>query len=385
MKKIGVLTQPLGHNYGGIMQAYALQRVLENIGYEAKVIDIRKQVSTTFLSFTFKEGVKFFLNFFLKGYLKKSFLMAPTKEDFDKIYVKNNNFINKYIKRTKRFEFIKSNLEIDVYKFDAFVVGSDQVWRPEYSLNMPNFFLDFLENISVVKKISYAASFGVDDLTFSEEESSNYSKLLKLFDKVSVREDSGVSICRDKFGVDAELVLDPTLLLNVQDYEKLIEEDKNGIIIPNSLMCYVLDENKDIDFLISKLSLELNLTPNIIYPKIRYNKLGKVDIENSIYPSVVTWLDGFRNAEFVITDSFHGMVFSILFNKQFLVIGNKDRGLSRFASLLKMLQLESRLIYSVENLDLNLIKNNINYKLVNDIIISERKKSFDFLNNALGL
>lgn len=384
MKKIGVLTQPLGHNYGGFLQAYALQTVLKRMGHDTKVVDIRKEESAQSWRFMLKQLVKRFLNVILIGFLKEPFLINPSKEDYDKIYRKNNHFLAKHVERTRRYDLIKSYLDLKEYHFDVFIVGSDQVWRPEYSVNMPNFFLDFLEGIQGVKRVSYAASFGVDDLSFSSENISSYSKLLKTFDAVSVRENSGVAICDEKFGVNATLVLDPTLLLNAYDYEKLIEEDERIVKLSNSLMCYVLDGSKEKDIIISKLSSELGLVPNIIHPKKEYDRLGQLDVEKSRYPSVTSWLSGFRDAEFVITDSFHGMVFSIMFNKQFLVIGNKDRGLSRFTSLLKILQLERRLICSLEDFDFSVVDDNIDYQLVSNIINAEREKSFDFLVGAVG-
>jgi len=145
-----------------------------------------------------------------------------------------------------------------------------------------------------------------------------------------------------------------------------------------------LDDAPEKKAIIDFLSTELNLVPNLIDMKIKYKNINKIDLEKSIFPTIGSWISGFRNSEFVVTDSFHGMVFSILFNKPFIVIGNIDRGISRFISLLKLLKLESRLIYSLKELTTDKINEPIDYFSVNEIMLKEKKKSFAFIEAAIS-
>jgi len=378
--KIGILTQPLVRNYGGILQAYALQIVLKRMGNEVLIIDMHYK-KNWFLE-SFKSTIKIILNSLGLKLNKKQFIINPNLKQFNEIYKNNGFFINKSINKTKRINHIKNYTDIAEYGFEAIIVGSDQVWRPEFSPNMPNYFLDFLKEIKGVKRISYAASFGVDYWKFNETETKTYSKLVQNFDAVSVREDSAIELCKKNMNVNATLVLDPTLLLSVDDYEKLIDKEECSVH-NNSLFCYVLDDAPDKKAIVEFLSMELNLIPNSIDMKLKYKSINKIDVDKSVYPSIGNWINGFKNSEYVVTDSFHGMVFSILFNKPFVVIGNVDRGMSRFTSLLKLLQLESRLVFSLDQLSTDKINEPIDYIAVNEIITKEKKKSMEFLAAAL--
>lgn len=379
--KIGILTQPLLSNYGGILQAYALQKTLKDQGHEAWVIDMHYK--NNWLWDYFKSTCKNVLNTLYFRNFDNHFKPYPNKKEFSEICKNNVLFICKYFDKTKRLNYINQYSAIAEYGFEGIVVGSDQVWRPEYSPAMSNYFLDFLFGNHNIKKISYAASFGVDYWKFNEKETSSFSKLLQDFDAVSVREDTAVVLCRENFNVDASLVLDPTLLLSIEDYEILIEKEVSTIPY-HTLFCYVLDDAPEKKAIIEFLRLELNLIPNSINMKIKYKSINKIDLNKSTYPSIGNWINGFKNAKYIVTDSFHGMVFSILFNKQFIVIGNIDRGISRFTSLLKMLKLESRLVFSLDQLTTDIINEPIDYIIVNEIIAKEKRKSLDFLAAALA-
>jgi len=172
-------------------------------------------------------------------------------------------------------------------------------------------------------------------------------------------------------------MLDPTMLLSKEDYIQLV----NNANMPNSngnLLCYVLDDNANIQELINKIAHEKKLMPFIANSQVNNTKLPN---KERIQPPVERWLRGFIDAEFVVTDSFHACIFSILFNKPFVVIGNKKRGYSRFESLLKLFGLEKRLIENVTQFDssmLNPISGDVYRKL--DIY---RNNSTEFLKEAL--
>ncbi|QSV13331.1 polysaccharide pyruvyl transferase family protein [Photobacterium ganghwense] len=286
-------------------------------------------------------------------------------------------FILENIQTTQKINHKDHLSFIKYYNFDAFVVGSDQVWRPAYNSSLSTFFLDFLdENDTDTKRISYAASFGVDHCNeYSQEEIIKYSRLLEKFDLVSVREDSAVNLCNDVFKVKAHHVIDPTLLLSQNDYQELINKDSLNLSEnEGDLMVYVLDKSESKKLIIDTISNRLSLSPFTVM----------AHSENDVFPPVTKWLKGFSDSKFVITDSFHGVAFSILFNKQFIAIGNKGRGLARFLSILKLFNLENRLIHSVEGLEKVDLSTQIDYKIVNEILDKERIKASKLINSSLN-
>ena len=232
--KIAILTQPLKSNYGGLLQAYALQKSLSKLGHDATT------VNRFFLPKTKLKVLENFIKRVLLVYIKgrkdiEVFPLQPSKKEQEIMATNTSAFIKNNIALTKT---ISSTVELEemIEEYDAFVVGSDQVWRPKYSPSIYNYFLDFIEkdNPKKVKKLSYAASFGVDSWEFTPEETSKCSSLIKNFDAVSVREDSGVALCKTYLGATATHVLDPTLLLSKEDYLKLIEKYKNRKLVFNN-------------------------------------------------------------------------------------------------------------------------------------------------------
>lgn len=366
-KKIAILTQPLGPNYGGIIQNYALQKVLIDNGY--KVETINRQMNK--ISFSLR--IKIFIYNLINGRKK----ILYNKENLAIIYKNMNDFILKYIFISDVINtdnMLKKHMDHNNY--DIFIVGSDQTWRPSYSPNIYNYFLDFLFNDKSSKKISYASSFGTDQWEFTEEEQERCKKLLKQFDAVSVREDSGVMLCKKYLNRnDATLVLDPTLLLEASDYDKIINATSKDV----GLYTYVLDDNSKKDEFINSISKKLGLQITKGKPKAQISKSESSDINDYIMPPLENWLQGFRDAKFVITDSFHGTVFSIINKKPFVSIINKGRGASRFQSLLSQLGIGDRVIDDVESFDNSLLNKDIDYVLVYERLEKLRHDSLKFL------
>lgn len=338
--KIGIITLPLHTNYGGILQAYALQTFLERMGHEVIVLSHKRKYSLTLwrmpLSYTKRIIKKYILG------RKETRILAEKhqQKEYPIISQHTQKFIDTYI-HTYNIESFKNLKSID---FDAFVVGSDQVWRPKYftslfKSNIDNAFLSFAREWDI-KRISYAASFGTEDWEYTVEDTELCGELLRLFDVVTVREESAVRLCKEKLGVEASHVLDPTMLLNKEDYIKLFDV-ANTSKSSGNLLTYILDDTSEKTDVINKISKEKGLIPFRVNSK---TKSPHASVEERIQPPVETWLRGFYDAEFVVTDSFHACVFSIIFGKPFVVIGNKDRGMARFESLLKMFSLEDCLI-----------------------------------------
>lgn len=375
--KIGILTLPLHTNYGGILQAFALQRTLHRLGHETILVNLPLPQPGK------KErGKEFFKRLVKKCLLFKSVPLRawPTLKEREIISQYITPFIRENLKVLEcpdKNNLLKLTLEEGL---EGYVVGSDQVWRPAYSASVSSFFLDFLEDFKL-KKISYAASFGVDTWPFTDWEREKFGKLLNNFTAVSVREDSAVSLCKTYWNINAHLVLDPTLLLDPEDYVAVC--DVKGEPEERKLMVYILDKSQEKKNVIHKISQVTGLPLHEVTAKEKFWNAGSKGIDKCIVPSISEWIAGFRNAGFVVTDSFHGMVFSILFKKTFICIGNKKRGITRFTSLLKLLKLEDRLIYSPADIDENKIKEPINYERVDLIRQQERAKSLLFISEAL--
>lgn len=365
--KIGILTQPLYTNYGGLLQAYALQTVLKRMGHEVWTEDRR----------TFPLSLKYFLKCIIGPFIGRYY---PTKKQYSIISQHTRRFVEENIRVTD--PVVTNTKEIfRKYQIDAYIVGSDQVWRPRYSPCITNYFLDFTKD-SIVKRIAYSASFGVEEWEFTPEQTQVCSTLLKRFDAVSVREDSGILLCKKYLDVDAVCLVDPTMLLEKDDYIQLVEKDSTQ---PSSgkLLVYVLDQTEEKQRIIRKVSENLSVEPFFVGVKKQFEKVGMKKINECIYPPVTAWLQGFMEADYVLTDSFHGTVFALIFNKSFIVIGNEIRGMGRFTSLLRLFNLENRIVTSCEEVNADLINRRIDFMKVNEIQKIERKKAFAFLYNSL--
>lgn len=208
---------------------------------------------------------------------------------------------------------------IEQYKLETLIVGSDQVWRPMYNDCLYDMFLQFAENFKG-KKIAYAASFGVDNWEFTDEQTKICSSLIKQFDAISVRESSGKSLCKKYWVIDAVNVLDPTLLVNKDDYIKICADIP--VVKERYLAAYILDSSDRVNEIIAEEADKRGLIVR------RYSADAKAEL------TVEEWISIFRDASFVVTDSFHGTVFSILFEKPFRCVANRDRGNARFEDLL---------------------------------------------------
>lgn len=357
--KIGILTQPLHSNYGGILQNYALQKVLVKLGHTPVTIDLTKNVSKIQYLLSVSKTIVFKIFGKKRPFIKYKSLYKRN-DSFD-------SFVNKNINLTAPVSKLLNSVIIQ-NKLDGIVVGSDQVWRPMYNVGRLNaMYLDFAEAIDI-KRVAYAASFGVDYWEYDEKQTEVCRGLARRFNKISVREQSAVQLCNDFLGVHATQVLDPTLLLDCSDYEKLCAD------VPkchnNFIFAYILDLNEEKRNLIASFEKFLGM-PARIY---------SADTNASLTPE--EWISMFRDASFVITDSFHGTCFSIIFERNFFSIGNKHRGATRFMSLLKTFNLNERLIDVTED---NSYLNNlpIDWETVTDIRTKKAIDSMTFLNDSL--
>ncbi|MUP39636.1 polysaccharide pyruvyl transferase family protein [Labilibaculum euxinus] len=352
--RVGVLTLPYDANYGWILQHYALLNSLNECGYNP--ISIQRKWN--------KQD-------------NRSMIYHIKKWVYYNILTKNiySFYKNNITPKTEIYDTQESIKGLSKYKLDAVVVGSDQVWRTEFTSGVgDNYFLDFIDS-KHTSKIAYAASFGIDEWKEGVEKTEKIKSLLEDFTYISVRENTGIDLCKNHFNLEVESVIDPTLLLDKDQYNKLLVGTTECFKKP-TLVTYILDYNKDKSDVVKQVSNKLNLKVFDLYPK-------KKRICN-YYKSVKTWLRAYRDSDFVVTDSFHGTVFSIIYNKPFITIANKERGLTRFTSLLNIVGLSSRLIFTLEDiLDNNLITEEIDYSKVNSIVKKQQEKSLSLFHKYI--
>lgn len=369
--KIGVLTLPIRTNYGGILQAYALVTVIKSLGNE--VFLIQERVKLPF----YKAPFVYLKRFLFKYVFRKN-------NAIDVFHERTEMHLNRVVGQ-HTIEFINRNLTCVDLSFikennndiDAIVVGSDQIWRPRYAPSIFNSFLSFAKNWRV-KRVAYAPSFGTDEWEYNLWQEYYCKLLVRKFDALSVREQTGVELCNLHFGVSAKLVLDPTMLLTTEYYESLIREqglEKSD----GDLFVYVLDRNDETLKIEQEICSRLEL-------KSFYSSTDSrnANISERVATKVEAWLKSFYDAEFILTDSFHACVFSILFNKPFMVYGNRKRGLARFHSLLSMFHLTDRLV-SIETSNFEtVILAPIDWIKVNKILQEQRESSLMFLRESLS-
>lgn len=355
--KIGIVTQPLYNNYGGLLQNFALQQVLKRLGHEVKTIDFVGRTSfTRYLLSTCKQLLISVLKCRrpqIRPYVAISTFRNSIMTDFVNNHIDTTRIVHSYTKKI-----------INEEHFDAVITGSDQVWRPIYNSYIEDMFLKFVPNS--IKKIAYAASFGVDTWEYNAKLTETCAKYAKRLDAISVREATGVELCKTYLGVNAQHVLDPTILAGAEAYKPLLKEKTEE---QDYLFAYILDITPEKQAYVENMAKSKGLKAII------------KSADKNATLSVEDWLSMIANSSMVITDSFHGTVFSILFHREFYSIVNTARGGTRFASLLSPLGLEHRMgdVYQFQSLELS----PVDWKQVDHILDKQRKDSMNFLANAL--
>lgn len=374
---IAILTQPLGKNYGGIMQAYALQKTLRDYGFYPVTINYNyKKPGFIYLG----ARTLYRLKKKISG-TRKSPINIESKYNY--LTKGNQEFIHQYITLSEYIDTTKKlKIHFNKNNYNAVIVGSDQTWRPKYSPNIYNFYLEFIKKNKKIKRFAYSSSFGVDSWEYSDKETTKCSKLAKKFNAISVREQSGIELCKNHLGVDAIFTLDPVLLLNKIDYLSLIGERYNNGSA-KGVFTYFLDKTAAKASLSKQAASDLNTFTFNTQARYSFGNPNGESLEDYKMPSVLDWLASFANAEFILTDSFHGMLFSIIFEKPFIVVGNKKRGLARFSSLLSELGLIDRLITSnINEIDFSLlVQHEINWNIVRDKLKVHKEFSINYLKS----
>lgn len=364
--RVAIITLHKVFNYGSILQTYATQKTFEKLGHEVEVIDYiteqrtNKKLLTSVPSFI-KDSI----------FHRYTYLGLKSISVFIKKY-RFGKFMDRHINLTKDKYISCNDLSKNVPEADVYVTGSDQVWNSKYNQGIDRgFFLEFTPEHK--KRISFAASFGKEQL--AKEEIEETKKLIHRYDAISVREDSGIEILKDMGYEKGTCVVDPTLILSKEEWLKLsskrIVKDKYLLLFllyneDNGATEYAKKIAKEKGLKIVKLSWELR-KPKDIHYLMTHRK-------------VEDFLSLINNADFIVTNSFHGLAFSINLNKEFIVVQRTEFN-SRIESLLRLTELEERLVKNEFRIEV--LENIIKYEKVNEILDYERKRAVTYIESSI--
>lgn len=355
MKKIGLVTIIDNNNYGNRLQNYAVQTIIEKMNF--KVITLKNKEC-------YNDKKKFILRAIKSGIKRKKYVSKERKDCFRK-------FNDSYIKFSKNNVTAFSNIS---NKYDYFIVGSDQVWNPNFGRLRD---VDLLKFANPNQRIAFSASFGVSKI--NKEDEDKVTKSLKMFKNISVREDTGKEIVnRLTDRKDIEVLIDPTMLLTTEEWNKIAEKPRQFELLKNKkyILNYFLGElSKKRKEEIQRIAKENDC--EII------NILSKEDPFYNTGPSEFVYLE--KNAFLVCTDSFHSSIFAILYDRPFIVFEREGNGKginSRIETLLSKFQLSNR-----KYNDKSITNENLNHDYIEAyrILEKEREKSINFLRKSLEI
>lgn len=333
-----ILTLPLYSNYGGILQAYALSTYLKQQGASPVLLNRRIQPDSKL------KRLARFLLMRIPGQNIRNIRQQARKA------VQLEPFVQRYIPLTPP---LHSSASLAHYcqqnRIATLITGSDQVWRYQYTgRHWQDYFLGFIRTAGSkpkslsLKKVAYGASFGTSEWQGGELD--QVSALLQEFTAISVREVSGIQECQEKFAESrVQAVLDPTLLLTADHYRALSQrmpgraESEDGTI----LATYLLDLKREGNELAAACSAYRHCSEQVALAE---------PVSSGQHYTIENWLYYIDQADFIVTDSFHGMVFAVIFQRPFVVLSNSERGKARFTSFLQCIGLEDRLIESPEQI-----------------------------------
>ena len=338
--KIGILTLPLHFNYGGILQAWALQTVLQRLGHDVEVFGIKPQNGRAWYlmplvwgSRIIRKCVGRFDSDIFSEYWQR-------KEERHK-YKRVHSFTNKNI----NLRIIDSLGSVNGNLYDGIVVGSDQIWREVYirylwQCESPELaFLYHLQENDLLK-FAYGASFGIDKWTFNQASTQNIRQALSGFKAISVRETSAIGLLKENVGVDSTQVCDPTMLIPAEDYIRQLNIDGG---LNRGIVSYILDPSELSKALIEKIGCVAN------------DSISEINVPDAagIYPSVERWVEMIATSKMVVTDSFHGCIFSLIFRKPLVFIENSSRGNARFQSLIETFGISDNIVREIKDFDVS--------------------------------
>jgi hypothetical protein len=371
MKKIGIITFHSSHNCGSIMQAYAMQKIVEKMGYKPEIIDYSNEGQRNLYAVKQK-------NTNIKKIIKNAVLIPFRK----RLYTNFNDYEeykNEHLYLSKRKYTEKKQLANIENQYDAFISGSDQIWNVTCADFDDSYLLDFVKE---KKKIAYAPSFGAKNITKYSNDISKHKALLEQYSAISSREKNGKKWLEELLGINIPVVLDPTLLINCDDYNDIIEDSG---VQGEYIFYYCPSFIKVADEFVKEISKKYKL------PVITWGAKGyithcefKNNFKITYHQNPGIYLDLIKNAKLVVTTSFHGTVFSTVFNKNFWVV--KNGGMlgddDRVKTLLEQLNYQNRLI-DPNNYNIEKIFEDVDYTDYKKNLEKARENSMQFLKEAL--
>lgn len=365
--KIAIITLHRAENYGSVLQAFALQKKIEEFGHDVCILDYHPE------RYTNRGKLKRLKN--QKNKLDNPLLLFVARILIYPSYLRKNKVFENFIKnhlRISTFKFATNEQakEIDLHDFDAFCTGSDQVWNSHWNEGIEKaLFLDFVPQNKLV--FSYAASIGRSELP--QDEIDITIKLLSKYEHLSVREDTGVEILHKLGRTDAVQVLDPTLLMTKTEWDVYADDRYEN---KQYILTYNLHHDQEID----RYALALSSKYGIPIWNISYNWHDIVRKGHLCWcPSVEKFLGLIKHARFIIADSFHATAFSIIFERQFVTI-TPEVASSRISSILSLLGIGERNLSKFT--DTSIIESQIDYQLVKQRLEKARQTSMRYLQKA---
>lgn len=365
MKRVGILTFHRASNYGAALQAYALRTTISSLGYDCEIVDYGSVGQVKTIRFNFS-GVRQFLSSIIVFSL--NFINVEIR------YYKFKQFRINYIKTSRKRYINCREIKLANSYYDIFCTGSDQVWNLKLSKNDFTYLLDFVKKPRM--KFSYAASFGDSKIDIRYQET--YSKLLNEFDMISVRELSGQNLIKKLNGRDSKITIDPTFLVSRDHWAKLA---KGGKRKKPYILCYVImsDPPGLTDF-----CKKLKKTTGFDLVRIQ-NPVLKPDFNFATNKTTgpLEFLSLVKDASIMVTNSFHGTSFSIIFEVPFFTfLFNNERDL-RLIEITNKLKLNDRLIRDASRVP-EFDDINIDYRVVNEELKVQINDSLCFLKEALN-
>ena len=368
MRKLSIITLHRAENYGSVLQAYALQKKIEELGHEAEILDYHpERYTNTGKLRRLKDKSAKFQNPLLL--LLAKILIYPSYIRKNRVF---NEFINTYLHLSSSSFATNEKAKKNVFDADMYCTGSDQVWNSHWNEGVEKaLYLDFVPKGKMC--FSYAASIGLSDI--DENEKNEVARLLDKYEFISVREDSGVDILKAIGRKDVVQTLDPTLLLSKEEWEEVAD---NAQTTSHYVLTYNLHHDPRIDKYADMLAKKHRLkVRNISYNWHDVVRKGHLDW----CPSVERFLALIRNAEYVVADSFHATAFSIIFERPFVSI-TPEVASSRISSILNLLGIAERNIQAFN--DTSIMESPIDYQDVKERLKQEQFRSIEFLKRVIA-
>jgi polysaccharide pyruvyl transferase WcaK-like protein len=364
--KISVITLHHVTNFGSMLQTYAMQTHLKSMGYEVEFVDFVPK------GLTFHRAIFPANNY--SSFMKKTVRFIPAIVCNAIQFAIVNSFIKTYIHVTPKRYSCYADIVHDVPVADIYLSGSDQVWNTQNSNpkdDLQAYYLNFAPE--GCKRVAYAGSFGKTN--FSSQEACEIAEYLKKYTAISVREDSGLATLRELDVPNGVHVLDPTFLLEPQDWLELIKHKK----VPKLgyVFVYNLNRNKTINRYAQIIAKEKKL--RIINFADTFEFIPNA--QNRLINTALDFVNHIANADYVITDSFHGTSFSLIFSRQFVCV-SPPKYSTRLGSILNKVGLENRMFFG-DTIDMSIALTSVNYDWVSSVLKKEKEKSKSFLQSAL--